>query len=82
MSKAYPNNLTDAQYEFISEMIPEPKKGGRKREVYMLSVLNAIFYVRSSWSAMARAAWGLSPKAFCVYLFSQLAQRRNLGENS
>ncbi len=45
MSKAYPSNLTDAQYEFISEMIPEPKKGGRKREVYMLSVLNAIFYV-------------------------------------
>jgi hypothetical protein len=23
MSKAYPSNLTDAQYEFISEMIPE-----------------------------------------------------------
>ncbi|WP_442946842.1 transposase [Nostoc sp. WHI] len=45
MSKAYPSNLTDAQYEFISEMIPEPKKGGRKREVYILSVLNAIFYV-------------------------------------
>jgi len=45
MSKAYPSNLTHAQYEFLSEMIPEPKKGGRKREVDMWEVLNAIFYV-------------------------------------
>jgi hypothetical protein len=79
MSKAYPSNLTDAQYEFISEMIPEPKKGGRKREVYMLSQGKRDFLCPGRRSAMARAAWGLSPKAFCVYLFSQLAQRRNLG---
>jgi putative transposase len=26
-------------------MIPEAKKGGRKREVYMWKVMNAIFYV-------------------------------------
>ncbi|MFM6624033.1 MAG: IS5 family transposase [Dolichospermum sp.] len=45
MSKAYPSNLTCEQYEFLSDMIPEPKPGGRKREVDMWSVLNAIFYV-------------------------------------
>ena len=45
MSKAYPSNLTRAQYEFLSDMIPEPKRGGRKREVDMWEVLNAIFYV-------------------------------------
>jgi len=45
MSKAYPSNLTHAQYEFLSDMIPEPKRGGRKREVDMWFVLNAIFYV-------------------------------------
>jgi transposase len=45
MSKAYPSNLTHAQYEFLSEMIPEAKPGGRKREVNMWEVLNAIFYV-------------------------------------
>lgn len=33
MSKAYPSNLTRAQYEFLSEMIPEAKRGDRKREV-------------------------------------------------
>ena len=45
MSKAYPSNLTRVQYEFISDMIPQPKPGVRKREVDMWSVLNAIFYV-------------------------------------
>ena len=45
MSKAYPSNLTHAQYEFLSDMIPEPKSGGRPREVEMREVLNAIFYV-------------------------------------
>ncbi len=45
MTKAYPSNLTYAQYEFLSDMIPEAKPGGRKREVEMWDVLNAIFYV-------------------------------------
>ena len=45
MSKAYPSNLTHAQYELLSDMIPEAKKGGRKREVDMWEVMNAIFYV-------------------------------------
>lgn len=45
MSKAYSSNLTHAQYELISDMIPEAKPGGRKREVDMWEVLNGIFYV-------------------------------------
>lgn len=45
MSKAYPSNLTYAQYELISDLIPEPKSGGRKREVDMWEVLNGIFYI-------------------------------------
>ncbi len=45
MSKAYPSNLTLAQYEFISDLIPEPKTGGRKRSVDIWEVLNAIFYI-------------------------------------
>ena len=45
MSKAYPSNLTRVQYEFLQDMIPEPKPGGRPREVDLWSVLNAIFYV-------------------------------------
>jgi transposase len=45
MSKAYPSNLTLAQYEFISDLIPDAKAGGRKREVDIWEVLNAIFYI-------------------------------------
>jgi transposase len=45
MSKAYPSNLSREQYELLSDMIPEPKPGGRKREVDMWEVLNGIFYV-------------------------------------
>lgn len=45
MSKAYPSNLTRAQYDFLSEIIPEAKAGGRPREVDMWEVLNAMFYV-------------------------------------
>ena len=45
MNKAYPSNLTNAQFELLSDIIPEPKPGGRPREVDMWSVLNAIFYL-------------------------------------
>jgi transposase len=45
MNKAYPSNLTLAQYELLSDMIPEPKTGGRPRKVDMWEILNAIFYV-------------------------------------
>lgn len=45
MSKAYPSNLTQAQYELIKDLIPDAKPGGRKREVDMWEILNAIFYI-------------------------------------
>ncbi len=45
MSKAYPSNLTHAQYEFLSELIPEAKPGGRPRQVDIWQILNAILYV-------------------------------------
>lgn len=45
MSKAYPSNLSLEQYKLISDLIPEAKPGGRKREVDMWEVLNAIFYI-------------------------------------
>jgi len=45
MSKAYPSNLSLAQYEFLSDMIPEPKPGSRPRTVNMWEIFNAIFYV-------------------------------------
>ncbi len=42
---AYPSDLTDREWEIISEMIPQAKKGGRPRSVNIRSIVNAIFYV-------------------------------------
>jgi transposase len=45
MSKAYPSNLSQSQFEFLNELIPAAKPGGRPRQVEMWDVLNAIFYL-------------------------------------
>jgi transposase len=45
MKTAYPSNLTPAQYELLSGLIPPPKPGGRPRSVDIEAVVNAIFYV-------------------------------------
>lgn len=45
MSKAYPSNLTSAQFELLNDLIPPAKFGGRPREVDMWEVLNGIFYI-------------------------------------
>ncbi len=44
-AKAYPTDLTDAGWDLIKDLIPPPKPGGRKRELDMRAVVNAIFYV-------------------------------------
>ncbi|MFP4134112.1 MAG: IS5 family transposase [Halothece sp.] len=55
MSKVYPSNLTRDQYEFLSDLLPEAKPGGRPREVQLWTILNGIFYVLVegvSWRAL------------------------------
>ena len=45
MSKAYPSNLTPAQFEYLNDLLPPAKPGGRPRSVDLWEVLNAMFYV-------------------------------------
>lgn len=45
MSKAYPSNLTQAQYELLLPLLPQPKKQGRPRQVSYWDILNAILYL-------------------------------------
>ncbi len=45
MSKVYPSDLSRNQYEFLNDIIPPAKSGGRPRSVAMWAVLNTIFYV-------------------------------------
>jgi transposase len=59
----YPSDLTDAEWALIEPMIPPAKRGGRRREVNLREVLNAIFYVLSSgcqWQALPK---DLPPKS-------------------
>lgn len=68
MSKAYPSNLTQDQFELLSDLIPDPKPGGRPREVEMWEVLNAIFYINSE-GCRWRALPGDFPKWQTVYTY-------------
>jgi transposase len=45
MSKAYKGNLTQEQFELIKGLIRAAKPSGRKREVDIWEILNAIFYI-------------------------------------
>jgi putative transposase len=53
--KAYPTDLTEAQWAILAPLIPPAKPGGRPRQVDMREVLNAIFYhlrVGGTWRAL------------------------------
>src|SRR4028118_177081 len=53
--KAYPTDLTDAEWEIISPLVPEVKPIGRPRQVDLREIINGIFYVLRegcSWRAM------------------------------
>lgn len=41
----YPGDVTDTQWEYIKDLIPVAKPGGRPRSLDMRLVVNAIFYV-------------------------------------
>ena len=59
----YPSDLTDDEYALALPLIPPAKHGGRKREVDVREVLNAIFYVLSTgcqWQALPK---DLPPKS-------------------
>jgi putative transposase len=42
--KAYPSDLTDAEWKLIKPYIPKAKTGGRPRTTDMREVLNGIYY--------------------------------------
>jgi hypothetical protein len=44
----YPSDLSDGEWALIKPGIPPAKRGGRRREVNVREVLNAIFYVLST----------------------------------
>lgn len=43
--KAYPSDLNDAEWEQLEPLLPRPHVRGRKRQVKLREIVNAIFYV-------------------------------------
>ncbi|MGH6795670.1 MAG: IS5 family transposase [Methylocella sp.] len=65
----YPSDLTDGEWALVEPMIPPAKRGGRRREVNVREVLNAIFYVLSTgcqWQALPK---DLPPKSTAHHYF-------------
>jgi transposase len=50
----YPSDLSDSEWALIEPAIPPAKRGGRRREVNLREVLNAIFYVLSTGCSISR----------------------------
>jgi len=59
MTKTYPSDLSDLEWQVIAPLIPKPKKSGRKRSVNIRYVLNAIFYILKTG-----CQWNMLPKDF------------------
>ena len=59
----YPSDLTDAEWALVAPAIPPAKRGGRRREVNVREVLNAIFYVLSTGCQWAALPKDLVPKS-------------------
>jgi putative transposase len=58
-TKRYPSDLTDEEWERIAPFLPSPAKKGRKPEVDLREVLNAIRYM-----ARSGGGWRMLPKDF------------------
>jgi putative transposase len=53
--KAYPSDLTDAQWLLLASYLPAAKPGGRPRQTDLREVINAIFYLNRegcTWRAL------------------------------
>jgi putative transposase len=57
--RAYPTDLTDAQWEAIADLVPEARPGGRPRAASSRELVNAILY-----ALRGGQAWRLLPHDF------------------
>lgn len=58
-NKRYPSDLTEDEWNYIKELIPAAKEGGRPRTTNIREVINAIFYV-----VKGGINWRMLPKDF------------------
>ncbi len=58
-NKLYPSDLTDGQWEIIKDLIPASPRLGRRRELEMRWVVNAILYV-----VVGGLSWRMLPREY------------------
>lgn len=75
--RAYPSDLTDAQWAAIAPMIPDAAPGGRPRKADKREIVEAILYI-----LRAGCAWRLLPHDFppwqTVYYYLRRWQREGV----
>ena len=71
--KAYPSDLTDAQWVILAPLIPAPRTtdGGRPRELDMREVLNTLLYLNRSGCQWEMLPHDLLPKSSVYDYFAQ-----------
>ena len=72
----YPSDLTDTQWEYIKDLIPAAKPGGRPRRLDMRLVINAILYV-----VVGGIQWRMLPREYPKWpsVYHYFAQWRDDG---
>lgn len=69
--KAYPTDLTDAQWELIAPLLPPSKHGGRPRTVNLREIVNTILYLNRTSCQWDMLPHDLQPKSTAYEYFAQ-----------
>lgn len=69
--KAYPTDLSDAQWAILEPLIPPAKPGGRPREVDRREVINTVLYLNRSGCQWEMLPHDLLPKSTVYDYFAQ-----------
>jgi putative transposase len=77
--KAYPSDLTDAEWQQLEPLIPPAKSGGHPRTVNMREIVNAIFYLMRTGCSWQMLPHDLPPSS-TVYLYLRRWQKQGVWE--
>lgn len=69
--KAYPSDLSNAEWRLIEPYIPEALPGGRPREVDMREVLNGIYYFLKAGCQWEMLPHDLPPKGTVYHYYNE-----------
>jgi putative transposase len=79
--KLYPSDLSDAEWQTISPLLPLPKGFGHPRTVDLREILNGIFYVQRTGCQWEMLPHDLPPHG-TVYKYFQKWQSKEIWQQS